>query len=58
MISTRFRSVFVAAMVSMSVAYILMLTDNVVAGQLIGDRAVAAISLVFIHIWGIYVRLN
>lgn len=39
-ISTRFRSVFVAAMVSMSVAYILMLTDNVVAGQLIGDRAV------------------
>lgn len=46
-ISTRFRSVFVAAMVSMSVAYILMLTDNVVAGQIIGDRAVAAMSLVF-----------
>ena len=46
-ISTRFRSVFVASMVSMISSYILMLTDNVVAGQVVGDDAVAAMTLVF-----------
>ena len=46
-IFTRFRSVFLASMVSMTVSYILMLTDNVVAGQLLGPQAVAAMSLVF-----------
>lgn len=46
-ISTRFRSVFVASMLSMVSAYILMLTDNVVAGQVVGDDAVAAMTLVF-----------
>ena len=46
-ISTRFRYVFFASMVSMTVSYILMLTDNVVAGQILGQQAVAAMSLVF-----------
>lgn len=46
-ISTRFKSVFVASMVSMISAYILMLTDNVVAGQVVGDDAVAAMTLIF-----------
>ncbi len=46
-ISTRFKSVFVASMVSMLSAYILMLTDNVVAGQIVGDDAVAAMTLIF-----------
>lgn len=46
-ISTRFRSVFVASMVSMISTYILTLTDNVVAGQIVGDDAVAAMTLVF-----------
>ena len=47
-ISTRFKSVFVASMVSMISAYILMLTDNVVAGQVVGDDAVAAMTLIFL----------
>lgn len=46
-ISTRFRSVFVASMVSMLSSYILMLTDNIVAGQIVGGDAVAAMTLVF-----------
>ncbi len=46
-ISTRFESVFVAAMLSMLSSYILMLTDNVAAGQFVGDDAVAAMTLVF-----------
>lgn len=46
-ISTRFWSVFVASMVSMLSAYILMLTDNVVAGQIVDDDAVAAMTLIF-----------
>lgn len=46
-ISTRFRSVFVASMVSMISSYVLLLTDNVVAGQVIGEDAVAAMTLVF-----------
>ena len=46
-ISTRFKSVFVASMVSMISAYILMLTDNVAAGQIVGDNAVAAMTLIF-----------
>ena len=46
-ISTRFRTVFVSAVVSMILSYILMLTDNVVAGQFIDDDAAAAMSLVF-----------
>lgn len=46
-ISTRFRSVFASAMVAMTLSYILMLSDNVVAGQFINDDAVAAMSLVF-----------
>lgn len=46
-ISTRFRSVFVASVLSMVSSYILILTDNVVAGQLIGEEAVAAMTLIF-----------
>lgn len=46
-ISTRFFSVFGASMVAMTTSYILILTDNVVAGQLVSDEAVAAMSLVF-----------
>lgn len=45
-ISERFRSVFVASIASMSISYILILTDSVVAGQFIGDEAVAAMTLV------------
>lgn len=46
-ITTRFKSVFVASMVSMVSSYILMLTDNIVAGQFVGDDAVAAMTLIF-----------
>ena len=46
-ISTRFKSVFVASMISIVSAYILILTDNVVAGQFVGDNAVAAMTLIF-----------
>ncbi|MCR5833991.1 MAG: hypothetical protein K6G55_04995 [Selenomonadaceae bacterium] len=45
-ISQRYRSVFVASIASMSISYILILTDNIVAGQFIGDDAVAAMTLV------------
>ena len=46
-ISTRFWNVFVASIASIVMAYILVLTDNVVAGQIIGDEAVAAMTLIF-----------
>ena len=46
-ISTRFWSVFVASTASVLIEYILMLTDNVVAGQFVGNDAVAAMTLVF-----------
>lgn len=46
-ILTRFRSVFVASVVSMVSAYVAMSTDNVVAGQLVGKDAVAAMTVVF-----------
>lgn len=46
-ISTRFWSVFVASIASILIAYILTLTDNVVAGQIVGDDAVAAMTLIF-----------
>ena len=45
-IGARFRSVFVASIASMTISYVLILTDNVVAGQFIGDKAVAAMTLV------------
>ncbi|MBR4383432.1 MAG: hypothetical protein IKP64_07730, partial [Selenomonadaceae bacterium] len=45
-IGTRFKSVFVASLASMSISYILLLTDNIVAGQFVGDEAVAAMTLV------------
>ena len=45
-ISERFRAVFVASLASMTISYVLMLTDNIVAGQFIGDAAVAAMTLV------------
>ncbi|MBR0061017.1 MAG: hypothetical protein IJP68_06005, partial [Selenomonadaceae bacterium] len=45
-ISKRFKSVFVASFASMTISYVLMLTDNVVAGQFVGDEAVAAMTLV------------
>ena len=46
-ISTRFWNIFVASIASIVLAYILVLTDNVVAGQIIGDEAVAAMTLIF-----------
>lgn len=46
-ISTRFKSVFVASMISIVSSYILVLTDNVVAGQFVGDDAVASMTLIF-----------
>ncbi len=46
-ISTRFRAVFTAAMFSMVSAYLLILTDNVAAGQLVGEEAVMSMTLVF-----------
>lgn len=45
-ISKRFKSVFVASIASMAISYVLMLTDNVVAGQFVGEEAVAAMTLV------------
>ena len=45
-IGKRFKSVFMASLTSMAITYILMLTDNVVAGQFVGDEAVAAMTLV------------
>ena len=45
-ISERFYSVFRASLASMSISYVLILTDNVVAGQFVGDEAVAAMTLV------------
>jgi len=45
-ISTRFKSVFVASLASMTISYVLILTDSVVAGQFVGDAAVAAMTLV------------
>lgn len=45
-ISERFRSVFVASLASMSISYVLILTDNIVAGQFVGEEAVAAMTLV------------
>lgn len=46
-ITSRFWQVFKAATFSMASAYILMLTDNVSAGQLVGEKAVMGITLVF-----------
>lgn len=46
-ISTRFWSVFWASTLSIISSYVLMLTDNVVAGQFVGDDAVAAMTLIF-----------
>ena len=45
-IGKRFRSVFVASLASMSISYVLILTDNIVAGQFVGEDAVAAMTLV------------
>lgn len=45
-ISERFYSVFRASIASMAISYVLMLTDNVVAGQFVGEEAVAAMTLV------------
>lgn len=45
-ISERFRSVFVASIASMAISYVLILTDNIVAGQFVGKDAVAAMTLV------------
>lgn len=45
-ISERFRSVFVASIASMVISYVLILTDNIVAGQFVGKEAVEAMTLV------------
>ena len=45
-VGERFKSVFVASIASMAISYVLMLTDNIVAGQFVGDEAVAAMTLV------------
>ena len=45
-IGKRFRSVFVASLASMSISYVLILTDSIVAGQFVGEDAVAAMTLV------------
>ena len=45
-IGQRFKSVFVASIASMTISYVLILTDNIVAGQFVGDEAVAAMTLV------------
>lgn len=46
-IADRFWKVFRASMFSMVSAYLLMLTDNVAAGQLVNEKAVMGITLVF-----------
>ena len=45
-ISERFRAVFTASIASMAISYVLILTDNIVAGQFVGKEAVAAMTLV------------
>ena len=45
-ISEKFKSIFLVSTLSMLVEYIVMLSDNVIAGNLVGERAVAAITLV------------
>ena len=45
-ISERFKAVFKASLASMIISYMLILTDNVVAGQFFGKEAVAAMTLV------------
>lgn len=45
-IGKRFKSVFVASIASMAISYVLILTDNIVAGQFVGKEAVAAMTLV------------
>jgi len=45
-INERFKSIFVASLASMIISYMLILTDNVVAGQFFGKEAVAAMTLV------------
>lgn len=45
-LSTRFKGVFIASMATMTASYILVLTDNVVAGQFLGAEAVAAMTLI------------
>ena len=46
-IKTRFKSVFVASMTSMVGVYILILTDNIAAGQIVEDDAAAAMTLIY-----------
>ena len=45
-IGERFRAVFTASIASMAISYVLILTDNIVAGQFVGKDAVAAMTLV------------
>lgn len=45
-IGERFRSVFIASIASMAISYVLILTDNIVAGQFVDDEAVAAMTLI------------
>ena len=45
-ISDRFYSVLVASMASMTINYIMTLTDNIVAGHIIGTQAVEAMTLI------------
>ncbi|MBQ1615451.1 MAG: polysaccharide biosynthesis C-terminal domain-containing protein [Selenomonas sp.] len=46
-ITTRFWHVFKASMFSMLSAYLLILTDNITAGHLVGEQAVMGVTLVF-----------
>lgn len=52
-INTRFWSVFIASTFSMVSTYLLMLTDNVVAGQMVGENAVMGMTLIFPIVTGI-----
>ena len=45
-ISERFKSILTAATVSMATSYILVLSECIIAGNMIGEEAVAAIALV------------
>ena len=45
-ISERFKSILTAATVAMATSYILVLSECIIAGNMIGEEAVAAIALV------------
>lgn len=47
LITKKYRSIFTATTLGMIVEYILLLSDNIIAGQMLGEQSLAALSLIF-----------